>query len=72
MQTGTMWQKCLYCNKNCTRKSTSCLEYQDDQLNQLALVTGSGTGCLDPFDDIPEDWFGEIYSWLPVRQVVAP
>ena len=35
-----MWQKCLYCTKNCTRKSTSCLEYQDDEPNQLAHVTG--------------------------------
>ena len=51
------------------KRSTSCPGCHDDQPNQLAHVTGIGTGCLDPFDEIPEDWFWEVYSSLPVRKV---
>lgn len=52
-----------------SKRSTSCPGCCDDQPNQMAHVTGTGTGCLDPFEDIPEDWFWEVYSSLSMRTV---
>lgn len=51
------------------KRATSCLGCTEDQPNQMAHVTGTGMGCLDPFEDIPEDWFWEAYSTLSTRKV---
>ena len=51
------------------KRATSCPGCTEDQPNQMAHVTGTGTGCLDPFEDIPEDWFWEAYSTLSTGKV---
>ena len=52
-----------------SKRSTSCPGCCDDQPNQMAHVTGVGMGCLDAFEDIPEDWFWEAYSSLSIRKL---
>lgn len=35
----------------------------------MAHITGIGIGCLDPFEDIPQDWFWEAYSSLSMQKI---
>ena len=51
------------------RRMELCPGCVENHANQLGHMSGCGVGCLDSFEEIPDEYFEEVYRDLSVKDL---